>query len=112
MARRRSRDSPVAESLDKFRAPQHIAVQELQGRESHVCRARSESAVDPPLEPGPDLFGIEPIRRLAGVSGRSATLEEGGILRVVGQVGHAHLVDHPLAKRRDSLDLPAVGLGH
>ncbi|MDE2913790.1 MAG: hypothetical protein OXL68_12805 [Paracoccaceae bacterium] len=112
MARQRSRDSPVAKPLDKFRAPQHIAVQELLGRESHVCRAGFESAVDPPLEPGPDLFGNEPVRRLAGVSGQPANLEDGGVLGFVGQVGHAHLVDHPLLKRRDSLDFPAVGQVH
>ena len=64
-------------------------------------RGRAEALVDQGQDPGTHLFGVEIGRRGLVVLGQMLDLEGVGVSRALGQIGDAHLVDHPLAKRAD-----------
>ena len=78
---------------------QCLDVQETERGERGVGRGRAETPVDQCENEVAHLPGVECGRRSPVVLGHPLDLEEVGSLCARGQIGDAHSVDHPLARR-------------
>ena len=78
---------------------QRVDVQEPEGGERAVRCGGAETPVDQCENEVAHLLCVEVGRRSPIVLGHPLDLEEVGSLCARGQIGDAHLVDHPLAKR-------------
>ena len=87
-----------AQPVDHPGLVQRVPVEELERGEADVGGVLRKASIDPSQMPGTNLFRFEPVRR--HVEGLRQTLDLTHIagLRVPGKAGHAHLIDHPLAK--------------